>query len=356
MKLSLDYLGSALRSFALRTTKKGRRRLALEHGALHSRDRKPGLVDVDVEGTVASDGLDISTYVVGPVDAEATVVFIHGFTLAAEVFYLQVDYLRSYFPRIKSLLIDARGHGQTGRVAPKLCTVEGTARDVIAAIKSQAPTGPLILVGHSLGGLTALNLIKTADSGIVSRIRGLVLVSTSIESLSAQGLPQVLASPIADKVKNAVEVSPGDAAKFREYASQFLAPTLATAVFHRPTNSTIIEFHAAMTHETPLDTFVGFFDDLQEHDELDAATALTGIEGFVIAGEKDNVTPISQAKRICELWPGAHLQIAADAGHMIPLEAPAILNNAIASLLKKLSHRKLGPKNQQVHQGSSSSL
>ncbi|WP_080794466.1 alpha/beta fold hydrolase [Corynebacterium pacaense] len=333
-------------------TARGRRRLALEHGALHSRTRKPGLVGVDFEGTVSSDGLEISTYVVGPDDAEATVVFIHGFTLAAEVFYMQVDYLRTNFPGVRSLLIDARGHGQTGPVAPALCTVEGTAHDVLAAIREHAPTGPLILVGHSLGGLTALNLIKNADHELASRISGLVLVATSIESLSAQGLPQVLASPIADRVRGTAEASPGDAAKFREYASQFLAPTLATAVFHRPTNWKVIEFHAAMIHETPLETFVGFFDDLQEHDELDAAAALEDVDGFVIAGEKDNVTPLGQAERICELWPKAHLQIAADAGHMIPLEAPMILNNAIAALLRGISRRRSAPRNRQARRGS----
>lgn len=316
----------------------GRRRRTrkfLRTGANYSKSRTPGLSHVDLHSTVESDDIAIHTYVVGPAQAAATVVFIHGFTLAAEVYYLQTEFLEKHFPHTKSVLIDARGHGATGPVAPERCTVEGTADDVFAAIKAHAETGPLILVGHSLGGLTALNLVKRAPAAVRDRIVGLVLVATSIESLSAQGLPQVLASPIADNVKNAVETAPEDAQKFREYASKFLAPTLATAVFQRKTSKEVIQFHAAMIHETPLDTFVGFFDDLQEHDELDAAPALQGLSGFVLAGEKDDVTPISQATRICELWPEAKLQVAQGAGHMLPLEAPAILNNAISRLLKE---------------------
>ncbi len=324
---------AAMRSARLRLTPTGRRRLALEQGALHSHTRKPGLVDVDIETTVESDGIPISTYVVGPADAAATVVFIHGFTLAAEVYYMQVDYLRAHFPQVKSLLIDARGHGRTGPVAPQLCTIEGTANDVLAAINAHASTGPLILVGHSLGGLTVLNLIKGADAGLAARIAGIVLVAASIESLSTQGIPQILASPIADKVKEAAEAAPNDAQRFREYAAMFVAPTLATAVFRRPTNHRVIEFHAAMIHETPLNTFVGFFDDLQEHDELGAASALANMDGYVLAGEVDQVTPLSQADRICEVWPKAKLQVAEGAGHMLPLETPGILNNAIANLL-----------------------
>ncbi|AGG67334.1 alpha/beta fold hydrolase [Corynebacterium callunae] len=327
-----------VRGLNLGLSKKRRTKKFLKTGERYSQSRTPGLSHVDLHNTVKSGGIDIHTYVVGPrsVDKpEATVVFIHGFTLAAEVYYMQVDFLETYFPQIKSVLIDARGHGATGPVAPERCTVTGTADDVVAAINAHATNGPLILVGHSLGGLTALNLIKRAPAALRERIVGLVLVATSIESLSAQGLPQVLASPIADNVKNAAEAAPEDAQKFREYATKFLAPALATAVFQRDTSSDVINFHAAMIHETPLDTFVGFFDDLQEHDELDAAPALKGLEGYVLAGEKDDVTPISQANRICELWPEAKLQVAAGAGHMLPLEAPAILNNALAALLEK---------------------
>ncbi|WP_053545357.1 alpha/beta fold hydrolase [Corynebacterium deserti] len=323
----------------LRTTPSGRRRLLLERGAEYSKNRTPGLEHVDRHTIVESDGISIHSYVVGPVEpapSDATVVFIHGFTLAAEVYYKQVDYLQTFYPKVKSVLIDARGHGATGQVAPELCTVEGTADDVLAAINEHAPTGPLVIVGHSLGGLTALNLVKRAGEELRERIKGIVLVATSIESLSTQGLPQVLASPIADKVKTAVEAAPNDAQKFREYATKFLAPTLATAVFQRDTNDNVIDFHAAMIHETPLDTFVGFFEDLQEHDELDAAPALQGLDGYVLAGERDDVTPISQADRICEVWPGARLQVAEGAGHMLPLEAPGILNNAIGNILDHL--------------------
>lgn len=339
MKLDAQYVRSALRSGFLRLTARGRRRLALEHGALYSRTRKPGLTNLDYEGTVYSDGLDIYTCYAGPKTPELTVVFIHGFTLASDVYYMQVDFLREKFPNVKSLLIDARGHGRTGRVDPELCTIEGTADDVLAAINAHATTGPIILVGHSLGGLTALNLVKRVTEEAVSRIRGVILVATSIESLSAQGVPQVLASPAAEAVKNTVEASPDDARRFREYAAELIAPTLAVGVFRRPTNSHVIELHAAMINETPLDTFVGLFGDLQEHDELDAAEAVRKLPGYVISGEKDYVTPKSQADRIHELWPKSYYQVAEGAGHMIPLEAPGVLNNAIAELIDEVLDR-----------------
>ncbi|WIM70191.1 alpha/beta fold hydrolase [Corynebacterium suedekumii] len=325
-----------LRSWAMRVTPGGGRRLALERGALHSGTREPGLTHIDRTGIVDNDGVPVHWYEYGDVDAgdsSVTVVFIHGFTLAAESFYLQVNHLRAQWPDARLLLMDLRGHGQTGAVAPEKCTVEGAADDVTAVLDARGVSGPVILVGHSLGGLVALNLVRRCPDELRGRIKGLILVSASIEALSAQGLPQILASPIADKVYDAVEASPNEADRFRHEVSKYLAPGLAVTVFHRDTDYDLIEFHAAMIHETPLETFVGFFDDLQVHDELAAGQHLDGIPGYVINGDADDVTPMSQAERICEVWPGAWLQTAMGAGHMIPLEAPGILNAAIDRLV-----------------------
>lgn len=290
---------------------------------------------------MTSDGLEIYTYAFGPAaeNAAATVVLVHGFTLAAESFYLQVDYLREQHPQVRVVLLDLRGHGKTGKCDPGLCTVDGLARDVLAVINKCAPQGPVVLVGHSLGGLAvlaALRQLLAHDPATHARISGVLLVATSVESLAAQGIPQVLASPLADQVVAGVEASPRDARKVRSAAAKFLAPTLAAAVFKRPTGYDLAEFHAAMIHETPLASFVGFFDDLQEHDELAAESALRGKPGGVLVGEKDEVTPLSQAERLLEIWPEAWSQIAEGAGHMLVLEVPGIVNNALTGILNRI--------------------
>jgi len=336
MAFTLSDVPQLLRSWVMRLTPGGRRRLALELGELHSGVREPGLTDIDRVGTVDNDGIRVHWYEYGDVhahDSSVTVVFVHGFTLAAESFYLQVNHLRERWPSARLLLLDVRGHGQTGKVDPALCTVEGAADDTLAVMEARGVDGPIILVGHSLGGLVALNLVRRCPPVLRGNIAGIVLVDTSIEALSDQGLPQILASPVATQVYEAVESSPQEARKFKEQAALILAPTLAVTVFHRKTDYDIIEFHAAMIHETPLETFVGYFDDLQVHDELAAGEHLQGIPGYVIAGEKDGVTPLSQAERLIEVWPEAWLQIAPNAGHMVPLEAPEVLNAAIDRLM-----------------------
>lgn len=353
------------RSAALRLTKSGRRRLALEHGALHSQTREPGLTDLTSTGVVhiktapvaaeiaakdderkASDKPDAVTtdipvhwYEVEPSEPAkepVTIVFVHGFTLAGESWYRQFNALRKSHPEARLLAMDLRGHGQTGAVPASLCTVEGAAADALAVIAERATTGKLIVVGHSLGGLIALHMVRAAEESIRRRIAGVVLISTSIDKLAAQGVPQILASPVADAARNAIESSPKEIRKFREAIASLMAPSLAVAVFARRTDYEIIEFHAAMINETPLETFVGYLDDLQDHDEFAAGPYLEGLPGAVLVGTKDDVTPRKQADLIMEKWPDAELVEVDGAGHMLPLEAPEAVNRAIERVLEKV--------------------
>lgn len=349
--------GALVRSWTLRLTPGGRRRLALEHGKLHSQTREPGLTDLDATGIVyvsaagtATSTIPVHWYEVGPSTADAqqnqtpqtqapqaplTIVFVHGFTLAGESWYRQFAALRKSMPQARLLTMDLRGHGQTGAVPAELCTVEGAANDAIAVIRKRATEGPIVLVGHSLGGLVALNILRTADETLRRRIAGLVLIATSIDRLAAQGVPQVLASPVAEAVRETIESSPRQVRKFRETIASLMAPSLAVAVFSRPTDYEVIEFHAAMIHETPLETFVGYLDDLQEHDELAAAPYLKGRPGAVLVGTRDDVTPRKQADLILEQWPDAELVEVDDAGHMLPLEVPTAVNEAIERVARQ---------------------
>lgn len=357
-----------VRSAALRLTSSGRRRLALEHGALHSQTREPGLTDLTATGVVdikttpvtadiaakdderkASDKPDTVTtdipvhwYEVEPGEPAkepVTIVFIHGFTLAGESWYRQFNALRKSHPEARLLTMDLRGHGQTGAVPASLCTVEGAAADALAVIAERAATGKLIVVGHSLGGLIALHMVRAAEESIRRRIAGVVLISTSIDKLAAQGVPQILASPVADAARNAIESSPKEIRKFREAIAALMAPSLAVAVFARRTDYEIIEFHAAMINETPLEAFVGYLDDLQDHDEFAAGPYLEGLPGAVLVGTKDDVTPRKQADLIMEKWPDAELVEVDGAGHMLPLEAPDAVNRAIERVLEKVQKR-----------------
>ena len=140
------------------------------HNELHDLTTEPGLTGVSDSGFVDNDGVRVAWYEVGPEDAEVTAVFIHGYCLSAESFYSQVNDVRRNYPTVRCLLVDVRGHGQSTHVAPAQCTVRGAADDVLAVIAERAAEGPLVLLGHSMGGMIALNLLRRAPRQILSLI------------------------------------------------------------------------------------------------------------------------------------------------------------------------------------------
>ncbi|MBP3088038.1 alpha/beta hydrolase [Corynebacterium sp. sy017] len=268
-------------------------------------------------------------FLTGPEDSAVTVVFVHGFTLAATQWQYQTEEIAH---RARCLLPDFRGHGQTPQYPVAECSVDGAADDVYAAITDANITGPIILVGHSLGGMVSFNLLRRYPK-LRKQIRGMVLIATAIESFSGKGTPQLLKLPVADDIRNAMEISPEEAQKLRSEFAALIAPTLGVTMFKNSGMSPAVKLHAQLLNSTPIETYVGFLDDLEKHDELAAAQAVADIPAVVIVGDKDDVTPLAQAEKICELMPHAALQVIPQAGHMLPLENPAVVNKAIAHFI-----------------------
>lgn len=322
----------------LRRNRYGRRLVALGHGRELSTNRKRYLTDART-GTVSTSGVRIAWYEYGPEGsdtAEMTVVLIHGFTLAAEAFHLQVDYLREHFPHVRVLLVDLRGHGASEFVAIEECTVDKAADDVIAVIKDRVSTSRITLLGHSLGGPVSLAALRRMPGDLRERVAGLIEVSTAVDELAAAGLARLVGTGSAERMVARLMHAPDRTHNLRRLLRGWVAPVLSIAFFMRETDDELIDFHAALISETPNDTLFGFFDDLQEHEERSAAPLLQDLPGYVLVGEKDYVTPQSQAQRLLELWPNARYQVAHDAGHMLPLEAPGIVNAALGRLLGEL--------------------
>ena len=90
-----------------------------------------------------------------------------------------------------------------------------------------------------------------------------------------------------------------------------------------------------MIQNTPLKTMVGFFDDLQHHEELEAIDKLNEVPGVVIVGEEDHFTPPSQSEVIADAWGKSTLYRLADVGHMVILEAPEIVNGALEQMIRR---------------------
>lgn len=281
----------------------------------------------DRSGTVDHDGVTVHFYERGPADAELAVLYVHGFNISSESFYMQVEEL-SLHP-VRQILVDIRGHGATGAVDPDLCTIDAAADDVYAVLSHLRVSAPLIVVGHSLGGPVSLSLMRRHRD---LTIAGSVQISSAVDPFAMQGMPQLLAGPAGRVLEAMLARTPRVAEGMRRAVTGALAPLLALGFYFRPLSFDIIRFHARMIEKTPLATYAGFFDDLLEHSEQGAAEVLAGVPGYILVGDRDYVAPVAQSQRLAEIWPDAFLQVLPESGHMPPLDAPGAVSTAIVRL------------------------
>ena len=118
-------------------------------------------------------------------DAPVTVVFSHGLALDQGSWHYQ----RRDLAGVGTLVFwDQRGHGRSSRGAPERATIDQLGADLLAVIEATAPTGPIVLVGHSMGGMTIMALADAHPELFGDRVVGVALISTSPGKLAEVSL------------------------------------------------------------------------------------------------------------------------------------------------------------------------
>lgn len=112
---------------------------------------------------------------VGRVNAQ--IVFVHGIRTSASMWRSQLEYLREHGYTAHAVDLPAHGTRRGGAF-----TLDEAMRTIDTAVRRAAENGPVLLVGHSLGGLLCL---AYAGSGESAPIAGLVAASCTALPLGA---------------------------------------------------------------------------------------------------------------------------------------------------------------------------
>src|ERR1700761_2734326 len=126
-----------------------------------------------------ADGLALETRQVGPEVADLTVILLHGLLGDRDSWQCQISHLTSRHPDIRVIAYDQRGHGRSGRGCALNSTIAQLARDLDAVIDTTTPTGHIVLVGHSMGGMTILQYLQHHQPRNPERIAGVGLIATA---------------------------------------------------------------------------------------------------------------------------------------------------------------------------------
>ncbi len=295
-----------------------------------------------VRHVVADDGVALHVEEVGAADADVTLVFCHGYTQDLAVWHYQRQALAEDNPG-KLVFWDQRSHGRSGRSAPERSTIDQLGLDLRAVIEATAPRGRVVLVGHSMGGMTIMALADAHPELFGTRVVGVALLSTSTGKLAqaAFGLPAVV-TPVGTKVlpwlTRGIRRQPKVFEKGRRLGTDlaFLA-TRRYAFGTKDVSPALVEFVERMTANTPVDVIAEFYDTFIDHDKLAALGVLGDVETVVLVGSRDVVTPPDHSRVMADAVPEAQLVVIEGAGHMVQLERAPLVTLHLRALVRRAS-------------------
>src|SRR3954447_2315593 len=131
------------------------------------------------------DGVGLHVEVDGAPDAPLTVLLTHGFTARLGEWDEQRAALRG---RARLVLWDHRGHGRSARAGRRAVTIDRTARDLAEVLDATSPSGPVVLAGHSPGGMSVMALGRRRPELLGTRVVRVFLLAASAGGLFSGGV------------------------------------------------------------------------------------------------------------------------------------------------------------------------
>ncbi|WP_329301241.1 alpha/beta hydrolase [Streptomyces sp. NBC_00659] len=273
--------------------------------------------------------------------APVTVVFSHGYCLNQDSWHFQRAALRGV---VRTVHWDQRSHGRSGRGVAQLedrkpVTIDQLGRDLLAVIEAAVPEGPIVLVGHSMGGMTVMALADQFPELIRDRVVAVALVGTSSGRLGEVnfGLPVAGVAAVRRVLPGVLKALGQQAALVergrRATADLFTGVIKRYSFGGRDVDPAVERFAERMIESTPIDVVAEFYPAFTDHDKTAALARFAGMPVLVLAGVKDLVTPSEHSEAIADLLPDAELVLVPDAGHLVMLEHPEVVIDRLADLL-----------------------
>ena len=299
---------------------------------------------------VAEDGLNLHVEVdeVEPADngikrrlakaldePQVTVVFAHGYCLNLDCWHFQ---RAAYRGLVRTVYYDQRSHGRSGRSSREHASIDQLGRDLRQVIDAVVPEGHVVLVGHSMGGMTIVALAEQFPDLFGDRVIGVGLISTTAGGLDPSRillpmLPTRLTGRFTHRAVSTLRRGhrPVDLAR---RAGRAIA-TVATDrfAFGDEVPSSYVEFVDDMLSATPFEVVADFFPSFSNLDKFDH------VEVLEPGADLDHLRHLRQAHldrtlaQAARAHPGSRLLECDDAGHMVIMERHDRVNAELDQLI-----------------------
>ena len=299
---------------------------------------------------VADDGVPLHVEIDECEDSPLTVVFVHGYALNLDCWHFQ---RAAYRGLVRTVFYDQRSHGRSGHSSSEHATVEQLGRDLRRVIEETSPDTPVVLVGHSMGGMTILALAEEnpelftglregPDPG--DRVVGVGLISTTAGDFDpyrilVPALPSNVGSALALRAVAALARGHRTVDSLRRAGRAVATVVTDRYAFGDEVPGSYVEFVDAMLSATPFEVIAQFFPTFGSLDKLETVHALGEVPVQIICGTADRLTAIEHSRRLQEAIPGAQLVECEGAGHLVILERHDQVNAALDQLLAAAGER-----------------
>jgi pimeloyl-ACP methyl ester carboxylesterase len=278
------------------------------------------------------DGTELNVVRSGDPDADVTVVLAHGYALDHRTWWRVVEGLGR---TCQVIAYDHRGHGRSDPATKDTATIDQLADDLGELVERGVPTGQVVIVGHSMGGMAAMAMAERRPRLYRQRVAGVVFVSTATTGLAETSLawPKAVGKlvrelerafgPIVRAVRDKIE--PAKTAGLRWW------------LFGDQPRAEDVELTAEMVW-AHWPTTVSLFRPAMDRYDREAALTVAGERPVIaIVGDEDRLCPESNAEELAKAV-GGQAQVVPDAGHMLPLERPEEIVACVAKLTSQESH------------------
>ncbi|MFP5068586.1 alpha/beta fold hydrolase [Pseudonocardia nantongensis] len=288
---------------------------------------------------VTRDGTGLYVRESGPPTAGVTVLLAHGWTLDERCWAPVADVLGAGPGRLMRVVrYDHRAHGRSDDTPDADKTLENLADDMAEVIEQVCPSGPLVIAGHSMGGMTTMALAERHPELVASRLAGVALVATASGGLGGAATLGMSGRPARAFLvgKDKVTASPywtGRRSVTRHPA--LLGPGMRALLLGRRPDALAVRATCETIGDCRPTTISGFTPTLTSHERDAALATFADLPVEVLVGTRDRLTPPRYTRRIREHLPDARMTVFPDAGHMLPVERVT----GVAARIASLAHR-----------------
>ncbi len=174
------------------------------------------------------------------------------------------------------------------------------------------PHGPIVLVGHSMGGMTIMALAEEHPELFGDRVVGVGLISTTAGGLEPHRilvpmLPSTVGGGLAERVMAVLARGHKTVDGVRRLGRSIAIVATDDLAFGDDVPASYVDFVDEMLSGTPFEVVAEFFSNFASLDKFETVKALSVVPTTIICGTADKLTSIGHSRKLHAYIAGSSL-------------------------------------------------